>query len=152
MGMAKSRRPEEDSGVRTRARILVVDDDPVSRVTLAALLADDFEVVTASSARAAIEILDRRPIDVLCTDYEMPDMNGAQLLDLVFSRFPCVAGVVVTGHREFLSTRPAGHEPRRVFDIILKPFDPDQLLRTLARALDRTRVARELERRAAASR
>jgi FixJ family two-component response regulator len=81
----------------------------------------------------------------------MPGLNGAELRRVVFSRFPRVAAVVITGQRDFLS-RPFSSGPGRVFDILRKPIDGDQLLRTVARALERGRVAREIERRRPATR
>ncbi len=127
-------------------RILIVDDDPGARLTTAALLDDMFEVVTATSGAAALQILDGREIDVVCTDYEMPGMSGTDLLRRVFGRFPCVAGVLVTGHREFLAASSSlGRE--RVFDILIKPLDGEHVLRTITRAVGRSRVARELQRR-----
>ena len=132
-------------------RVLVVDDDRAARETAAALLEDSYVVVTAEDGPSALKVLERREIDVICTDYEMPGMTGRELLNLVHSRFPCVAGVLMTGHREYLSTPPS-YGRGYVFDIVLKPFDPANLMRTIDRALDRARVARELQRRAARAR
>jgi DNA-binding NtrC family response regulator len=131
---------------RERARILIVDDERAARATVAALLDDEFEVLTAESGHEAFALLERRPIDVVCTDYDMPGMTGIELLRLMFLHVPCTSGVLVTGHREYLST-PPNCTKGRVFDIALKPFNAPQFLRTIARALDRTLVAREILRR-----
>jgi two-component system response regulator HupR/HoxA len=129
-----------------RPRILIVDDDRAARETLSGLLEDAFEILTASSGRSALELLPRYGFDVVCTDYDMPGMNGMELLQHLFSSYPFASGILVTGHREYLSTPPS-YGRGRVYDILLKPFDAETLERTIARALDRSRVAREIQRR-----
>ena len=65
--------------------ILVVDDDPglleISRIFLER--ADDTEVRTAGSAEAALRMLETGKCDCIVSDYEMPDMNGIELLRAV---------------------------------------------------------------------
>ncbi len=129
-----------------RPRVLVVDDNLAARETLSGLLEDTFETVTAASGRGALELLPRYAFDVVCTDYDMPGMNGMELLQHLFSNYPFAAGVLVTGHREYLSTPPS-YGSGRVYDILLKPFDAVTLERTISRALERSRVAREIQRR-----
>jgi DNA-binding NtrC family response regulator len=123
-----------------------VDDDLVTLQTTAAILEEAFDVLTATSGYEALQILERRRIDVVCTDYVMSGMTGVELLAHAFARFPCVSGVLVTGNREYV-TAPSGGGAR-VYDILIKPVPPAQLLRTIKRALERSSVAREIERRA----
>ena len=141
----------EPVGPVRRPRVLIVDDDRAARETLSALLEDTFETVTASSGRGALELLPRYLFDVVCTDYDMPGMNGMEVLQHHFAHYPCASGVLVTGHREYLATPPS-YGRGRVYDILLKPFDGDTLERTISRALERTRVSRELERRGVTAR
>lgn len=58
-------------------RILVVDDEPLKRITLQIELSEHgYEVYEAADAQAARRIFDARPIDVVVTDVRMPGMNG----------------------------------------------------------------------------
>jgi CheY-like chemotaxis protein len=71
-----------------RRRILLVDDDQDLLETTAALLEDDFDVLTAASGEQALETLARASVAVVCADYKMPGMTGLDLLRAVRDRFP----------------------------------------------------------------
>jgi PleD family two-component response regulator len=71
-------------GDEARVRVLVVDDDQTSLQTMEGVLAD-FDVVKCSSPTRAVELArsaatTRRPFDVVCSDFQMPMMNGVELL------------------------------------------------------------------------
>ena len=62
-------------------RILVVDDEPMNlKLTKFILESVDYEVVTAESGMAGIELLQEIPFDLLLLDIEMPDMDGLEVL------------------------------------------------------------------------
>src|SRR5437764_546486 len=66
---------------RRDAEILVVDDDPLTRQVLSATIcASGFKCAEATSAAEAWEIVHQREIALLLLDYDMPGMNGAELL------------------------------------------------------------------------
>ena len=70
----------EPGGMDRSLRVLVVDDEPVSRSVLEGYLTrDGHKVVTATSAKEAIGCGETEEFDVLITDHAMPDMNGTQL-------------------------------------------------------------------------
>ena len=66
---------------RRQARILVVDDERSMRELLAIVLRrEGYEVLLAESGRAAIELLERQPVDILISDIKMPDVSGVDVL------------------------------------------------------------------------
>ncbi len=68
------------AGPAPRARVLVVDDEPLVGAVIQRAFEDEHEVVLAASARAALDLLDAgEHFDVLCSDLMMPDMDGAAL-------------------------------------------------------------------------
>src|SRR4051794_22341707 len=79
-----------------RCSLLVVDDEPYILPTLTALLAPDFEVVTASSAEEAETVFARQPIDVILTDQKMPGRTGVQLLEWVRDHSPQTVRLLMT--------------------------------------------------------
>ncbi|MGN6482383.1 ATP-binding protein [Luteibacter sp.] len=83
-------------------RILFVDDDPLVRVTVAALLEDmGHWVVSSESGAQALASLDAKtPYDVLLTDYAMPGMTGTELIVHARQRVPHLAAVIATGYAE----------------------------------------------------
>jgi two-component system response regulator HupR/HoxA len=114
-----------------RARLLLVDDQESVRETTAALLADEFDVISAPDGTQALEILARESFEVVCADYNMPGMTGAELLRRAQALRPCAA-VLVTGHSEFVDSMSP--QVRQGFSIVLKPYDPQLLIDTARRA------------------
>lgn len=107
--------------------VLVVDDEPLLRMDLAATLEDaGFKVFEASNADRAIELLDKENIRVLFTDVDMPgSMNGVELAHYARSYWP-VEIIVTSGHRKVsLSDLPPG----AVF--LGKPVRPAQIIEEL---------------------
>ena len=78
--------------------ILVVDDDDIITRILARMLRPLGQVETANCGARALEILQDRPVDVVVSDLEMPEMSGAQLLSQVAYRWPATERVLISGH------------------------------------------------------
>jgi CheY-like chemotaxis protein len=82
------------------ATILVVDNDPGIRRMFAFVLQQvGYTVLTASSGEEAISLLTTTPIDLVLTDYEMPDMQGDALITLIKARQWSAKTILITGHR-----------------------------------------------------
>jgi HD-like signal output (HDOD) protein len=84
-------------------RVLFVDDEPRILEALQRMLVDavdTWEVETASSGAAALELLAKAPCDVIVTDMRMPGMDGAQLLAEVQERWPSMTRIVLSGQTE----------------------------------------------------
>jgi DNA-binding NtrC family response regulator len=109
---------------KRRFKVLVVDDDPPGLVALTAALSVDFDVASAPSPTAAFELLNRGPVDVICSDYQMDDMDGLRFLELATKRLPHVGCVLVTGSSAYL--RSSRDESRHY--VLLKPYDPERLI------------------------
>src|SRR5579859_6426109 len=63
-----------------RPRVLLVDDEVSVRNSTVAILSDDYEVESAADGRAALALLATMDFDVVCTDLNMPGLNGFELL------------------------------------------------------------------------
>ncbi len=117
-------------------RILAVEDEPeVLDVIRAMLTAGGHTVITAASAREALELFAREAIDVVITDLGMPGMTGIALAAELKSQRP-VPVVLLTGWADELDGTGAPH-----VDVLLaKPVTRERLLGGLARAVpDRVR-------------
>jgi CheY-like chemotaxis protein/HAMP domain-containing protein len=85
----------------THKRLLIVEDDPAERMSVAELLKSaDIEILTASSGKGAIELLGREPIDCVVLDLKLPDMTGFEILEFMSSQDAMrdIPVVVFTGH------------------------------------------------------
>ncbi len=127
--------------------ILCVDDDLDILSTVARLLRAVGHLVTAVDTPAsALAILGARPIAVLVSDFEMPEMNGVELAVRAREIQPETVRIMLTGHRT-VETAMQGINVGEVFRFLSKPFDPEHLQREVAAALahhrERLEVARE---------
>jgi DNA-binding NtrC family response regulator len=116
--------------------VLFVDDEPgVLRGIRRSLLGCPFEVLTASSGSEALALLSDRPVDVVVSDLDMPEMTGIELLRAVRDRWPRVLRMVLTGTATFGSTVAAINEcaiahffPKlfraEVFSQVILQFEP----------------------------
>src|SRR5262249_23459977 len=106
-----------------RYPVLVVDDDQSVLETMAAVLADDFDVVTATSAERALRYVDAERFHVVCADFKLPGMNGAELLRRVASLPYAVGTLLVTGADEYFRSEEGSHHY-----VLLKPFNHERLI------------------------
>lgn len=108
-------------------RVLAVDDDYLIRLLLADVLTNaSCRVLTASDGAEAVEILEKEPVDLLITDYDMPRMNGLDLIRWSKARFPHVTAVMITGQ----NCQALAAEGRQfgALRVLLKPFSVEHLL------------------------
>ena len=113
--------------------ILVVDDEPEILHSLDRLLRREFEVVTASAASGALQILSRREVHVIMTDQRMPEMTGVELLAKVQGECPDAIRIIFTGYADIKAVIAAINEGG-VFRYVTKPWDPDELQMVLRQA------------------
>jgi DNA-binding NtrC family response regulator len=115
-------------------RVLVVDDNPRARQSMAdALSAAGHEVVATGSAVEGLKLIDRQSFDVIITDLQMPGMDGLAFIRALSER-KCEAQVVMV--TAFASVESAVEAMRYgAFDYIEKPFDVEQLEGLVSRSL-----------------
>ena len=66
-------------------------------------------------------------IDVLVTDYHLPDGTGLEILRRVSQKSPFIMGIVLTTHVDLIQVVES-RKDRKVFKIILRPFDPGRVI------------------------
>ncbi len=142
-GSTPAAHPVADRAVDHRLaamRILLVDDDPLVLASTADLLEDlGHDVVEASSAREALDLLDAGTrIDLVVTDYAMPLMTGVELIDRVRRSRPGLPTILATGFAE--APDPTGAPLLRLG----KPFTQAALADAVAQAFGSGEIAGEL--------
>ena len=118
-------------------RVLVVDDEPAVRFTLRELLGDrGLVTLEARSAAEALPLVDGA--DVVLTDLEMGEVSGLVLLREIRERAPELPVILLTAHG---SERVAVRAIKEgAYDYLSKPFNPDELLLCIGRALETRRL------------
>jgi nitrogen regulation protein NR(I) len=121
------------------SKILVVDDEANVRAAFEELLtAEGHTVVTARNAESAIACLAVERPSVAIFDVCMPGMNGLDALRRVKEAHPHLPVIIMTGQGTMDTAIEA--TKRGAFDYQLKPFDPEEMLETVGRALEGVRV------------
>jgi len=116
------------------AKILVVDDDDVTRLTLLRILQlEGYEVVGVENGLVALEELRRCIYHGMIVDIKMPGMSGLELVEKVNKEIPRLGVVVLTAHGSFETAVQALR--MRVLDYLLKPATPEMILASIQRAL-----------------
>ena len=86
------------SSAGAKRRVLLIDDDPDSRVAINTLVkADNIEIVEAASAESGLQYLDSGPFDCIVLDLGLPGMSGIEFLELVAARGPLPPIVIHSG-------------------------------------------------------
>ncbi len=126
----------------TPNQLLVVDDDTAMREMLASLFRDrGYMVCEAASANEAIEQASDVPFDVILSDIRMQGRSGIEMIGELRELRPDTPVVLMTA---FGSIDSAVESMRAgAFDYITKPFEPDAVLLTIERALERRALEEE---------
>jgi len=130
---------------KARTRVVCVDDEPQVLSGLSLHLRRRYEVETATSGAAALELLARQPqAAVVISDMRMPGMNGAELLAKASVAHPHTTRILLTGHAEVDSAIAAVNKGA-VFRFLVKPCPPPELLSAVDAAVElhRTTVAEQ---------
>ena len=127
---------------RRPPRILVVDDERSMRELLAIVLRrEGYEVLLAENGRAAIELLEREPVDLLISDIKMPDLSGVDVLRAAKKIDQDILGIMITA---FASTETAVEAMRLgACDYLSKPFDIDLLKMKVREKIENRQLRQE---------
>jgi two-component system nitrogen regulation response regulator GlnG len=130
-------------GSPTGARILVADDEPAMRWLLDRLLRQAGHAVTVvEDGQAALGAAAAEPVDLAFLDIRMPGLDGLEVLSRLRAQNPETAVIVMTAHG---SVRAAVEAMQRgAYDYLAKPFDNDEVLLLVERALSAKALAREV--------
>jgi cyclic di-GMP phosphodiesterase len=124
-------------------RILVVDDEETIREIVSTMLSGaQYETRQAASGVDALALLDSsEEFDLVVSDLLMPEMDGLALLERTKERFPSMPVVMVTAVTDISAALQAIRNG--AYDYLMKPFEREQLLATVRRALETRRLKRE---------
>jgi CheY-like chemotaxis protein len=125
-----------------RARVLCVDDSAATRDQLRELLQGDYEVVLARDGVEGLQAARRRPPDVVVSDYDMPRLNGLQLLlamkgDPALESIPFILSTANTQEKTSARFLDAG-----AHDFLLKSSGPEELKARVGAAVRAHRTRR----------
>jgi DNA-binding NtrC family response regulator len=127
----------EGSGPQRMLDILLVDDEPDLRASLAEILRDEgHDVEVAADGEAAMARLASRPFDLVVSDVRLPKVNGLTLLRRIRREFPSTEVVLMTAYGSIGDAVTAIKDS--AIDYVRKPFDIDHLV-TVVERIERRR-------------
>ena len=126
----------------TKSNVLVTEDDAVQRAIIGDILESaDYAVTTVGEGADALEALEAEDYHLLLTDMRMPKMDGLELLRHAKRLRPALEVVVMTAHASVETAITAMKEG--AVDYLAKPFDKDELLIVVARALEQSQLRQQ---------
>lgn len=129
---------------RQAASVLIVDDEASMRLTLSMLLAEEgFRVAEAGGAAEALRRIAGERFDAVVTDLKMDGEDGVEVLKTVKQVSPDTEVIVLTAYGSIHSAVEA--IKLGAFHYLTKPFEPDELLLIVHKALERRALMREVE-------
>jgi len=124
------------------AKVWVIDDDRSIRWVLErALQRAGVDVASFDSSAGVLERLRRDPPEVIISDIRMPGMDGLELLQRIHEQRPDLPVIIMTAHSDLESAVSAYHGG--AFEYLPKPFDLDEAIEQVRRAVLRTRAGRK---------
>jgi len=116
-------------------KALVIDDEQIVLDSVSKILTDEnYEVDISLSGREGRDRAIQRPYDIVLTDIRMPDIGGMKVLRDIKRAKPSLPVVIITGYATVKSAVQA--MKLGAADYLEKPFTPEQLLKSVASALD----------------
>ena len=136
---------ETPSAVKTKGRILIVNDELVVRDSLGKwFTSEGYTATPVGSGREALEVIQREEFDIALLDIKMPGMDGMELQARLKEADPELVVVIMTGYASVDTAVRALKVG--AYDYITKPVDPDELSHLVSNALEHKRTRREVVR------
>ena len=118
-----------------KQNILIIDDDPNIRKTLSDILrGKGYKLFTAKDGAEGLAFLEKETINLVLIDLGLPDMPGLEILNSINSCHPSVQAIILTGNASLDSAIEATN--KGAFSYLQKPYDMDQLILHIRRALE----------------
>jgi serine/threonine-protein kinase len=117
-----------------KARVLIIDDEERILTALKSRFRDRYHVFTTTESAKALDFLSRYPMHVIISDQRMPVMPGVELLRRSREVSPHSVRILLTGYSDLAAIVGSINEGE-VYRFVSKPWDNDQLQRTVAEAV-----------------
>ena len=136
---------EPETKIRTKGKILIVDDEFVVRDSLGKwFTSEGYTARPASGAREALEMIQQMEFDIALLDIKMPGMDGMELQSRLRQADPELTVIMMTGYAAVDTAVQA--LKNGAYDYITKPVDPDELSHLVANALEHRHARSEVAR------
>ena len=135
-----------DNSQKSVERVLILDDEEMVLTSIRSFLEleTDYEIITFTSATEALEYTKKNKINLVVSDYLMPDMDGISFLAKVKEIDPNATRIILTGYADKENAIKAINDVG-LFQYIEKPWDNDNLKLVIRNGIDKQKLLSELE-------
>lgn len=123
-----------------KGKILVIDDEGIVRTSCSrTLVPEGYEVHLVKNGFDGLALLEQEPVDLVLTDLKMPEIDGIEILRRIKEKWPQIEVIIITGYQTVdtaVKSIKLG-----AFDYLEKPFTPDGLISSVAKAFDHKKKA-----------
>ena len=126
----------------TKEILLIVDDQPEILNTLNHLFRRKYNVLTAGSAREALQLIKKKEPAVILSDQRMPETDGVTFLSEARKLWPDAVRILITGYADIEATIEAVNRAN-IYQYISKPFEPNELLTIVNGAAERFQLLKQ---------
>src|SRR6266498_1260538 len=124
--------------------ILIIDDDPGLRKTLSDILRfKGYETIEAGDGTAGLSLLLKNDVNLVLIDLGLPDIPGLDVLDRVKAESPLTEAIILTGNASLDTAIQAANIG--AFSYLVKPYDIDQLMLLVKRAIEKQQSREALQ-------
>jgi two-component system response regulator HupR/HoxA len=123
-------------------KVLIVDDQPEILNALERLLKADYQVLLASNGADGLQILTKERVAVILADQRMPVMTGVEFLSKALQLQPDTVRILITAYADLQASIAAVNQGQ-IYYYISKPWEPEELLLILRRAIERYKLQQE---------
>ncbi|UGQ47992.1 diguanylate cyclase domain-containing protein [Massilia endophytica] len=128
-------------------RVLVVDDEEANRKVMASILRPHFDVLEAKDGLEALSrieaLADTAGFSCIVSDQRMPGLTGVELFERLVAQMPAAVRIIVTGFTDVGAIVDSINRAQ-IYRFILKPFDANDFLLTVQRAVETVELQRQL--------
>jgi YesN/AraC family two-component response regulator len=126
--------------------VMIIDDEPMVTQSIKNFLSleTDYEIIALTSPMAALETLKTRQVDVIISDYLMPDLNGIDFFLKAKEIQPQATRVLLTGYADKENAIKAINDVG-LYQYIEKPWENEDLRLVLRNAIEKRQLLRRLE-------
>jgi len=126
------------------AKILVIDDNESTRTVLTDFFSrEGFSIETSDCGKHGLEMLDKNYYDLIITDMKMQDVDGLAVIKEAKKKSPTTEIILITAYGTIETAVKAIKEG--AYDYISKPFEMDEILITINRALERKKLSEKVD-------
>lgn len=113
--------------------LIIEDDTTLSEALVMVLKAEGYEVITAQSGEAGLDVLATTDVDLVLLDLRLPGIQGHDVLRIIRQRAPHLPVIIMTAHCEQDVRR--GLEELGIVALVCKPFDAEMIVSLISRVL-----------------